>query len=108
MTRDLFHILTPAAWDAARAAGTYAPPSLESEGFIHLSTAAQVVATANRFYGAAPELMVLVVPEPEDALRWEEGEPGELFPHLYRALPVAEVREVRRLGREGGVWARVG
>ena len=42
----LLHITERAAWARAQAEGRYTAPSLDSEGFIHASTPAQVVATA--------------------------------------------------------------
>jgi uncharacterized protein (DUF952 family) len=33
----LLHITTRSAWEQAQSSGTYAPRSLEIEGFIHLS-----------------------------------------------------------------------
>ena len=107
---ELFHIIGRDAWVDARRLGIYAPVSLRNEGFIHLSADHQVVGTANRFYGAAAELLVLVVDEGSlgSALVWEEGEPGMDFPHLYRPLEVTEVTEVRRLRRgEDGAWSAV-
>ena len=32
-----------------------------------------------------------------DALKWEEGEPGEHFPHLHGPLDVDAVTDVREL-----------
>ncbi len=92
----LFHIVSQGDWQAARRAGSYAPPSLAREGFIHLSADAQVAGTLQRFYAGVPGLVVLEVAEDlGEALVWEEGEPGVLFPHLYRALDPAEVVAVR-------------
>ena len=93
----LFHIVRSADWAAAQQSGEYAPPSLASEGFIHLSAEHQVAGTLGRFYAGVPDLCLLVLDESAlgSALCWEEGEPGELFPHLYRALTLDEVLEVR-------------
>jgi len=99
----LFHITAAADWEAALAAGRYAPPSLDREGFIHLSADGQVAGTLARFYADVPDLVVLEVDDAlGEALRWEEGEPGELFPHLYRALAPHEVLAVRDVARWGG------
>jgi uncharacterized protein (DUF952 family) len=43
------HIVKRSEWMLAVARGTYAPTSLRDEGFIHCSTIAQVIDTANRF-----------------------------------------------------------
>jgi uncharacterized protein (DUF952 family) len=84
----IYHITTAAAWEAAQAAGAYRADSLAREGFIHLSTGAQLLRTASRFYAGQAGLLLLAVDEGRLAaeLRYEEGEPGELFPHLYGPL----------------------
>jgi len=102
----LFHILAANEWASAQAQGSYAPVSLESEGFIHLSREGQVVETANRFYRGVQGLIVLVVDANavEADVVWEEGEPGVLFPHLYRPLRVQEVVQSTELIEENGRW----
>ena len=104
--RHLFHIVASSEWDAAGADGSYAPASLESEGFIHLSSEEQVVGTANRFYRGVQGLRVLVIDASavEADVRWEEGEPGVLFPHLYRAVRIDEVLELQELVADDGHW----
>ncbi|EIV95652.1 DUF952 domain-containing protein [Frankia sp. QA3] len=69
--RVICHLVGRAAWSVG-AAG-YRPASLGTEGFIHFSTPAQVVATANRFYAGRDDLLLVVV-DPERltaSLRWE-------------------------------------
>jgi uncharacterized protein (DUF952 family) len=93
----IFHITTSSAWDEARAAGAYEPPSLEQEGFIHFSEADQVVATANRVFGGQSDLVLLcVAPERLAAVvRYEHAEDaGEAFPHLYGPLNLDAVSRV--------------
>jgi len=45
---------------------------------------------------AAAELLVLRIDLARVApdLRWEEGRPGETYPHVYRAIAIDEVLEV--------------
>ncbi len=100
---NIFHIVSIPGWDDAQAAGSYRPDSLAAEGFIHFSYAAQVAATANRYYRELDDLQVLEV-DPDrlpDELR-EEPSPatGELFPHLYGPLPVVAVVAVHPLPRD--------
>lgn len=45
----IYHICRRGEAEKAFAAGFYAPDSLQTEGFIHFSTAAQVVGVANVF-----------------------------------------------------------
>ena len=98
MKTDTFilHLASKASWLAAAKEGQYAPSSLSAEGFIHCSTASQIVGVANTFYRGQQGLVLLVVdPSRLTAeLKWEppaEPEPthareGELFPHLYGPL----------------------
>lgn len=75
------------------------------DGFIHLSTAAQVPGTAARHFQGRQGLMLLAVDADElgAALKWERSRGGEKFPHLYAPLPVTAVAWARplQLGPEG-------
>lgn len=90
----IYKILTTGEWVQAQAAGEFTGTELDrQDGFIHLSGADQVVATAGRFFAGVTGLTVLAV-DPDrlgDTLRWEASRGGALFPHLYAALPVAAV-----------------
>jgi uncharacterized protein (DUF952 family) len=89
-----------AEWRAAEATGSYRGSSQdEADGFIHFSTASQIVASAARHRAGQSDLVLLAVdPAPLGAaLRWERSRGGELFPHLYGTLPVAAVRRASPL-----------
>jgi uncharacterized protein (DUF952 family) len=86
----LYHLVARAAWDAAIAAGTYAPDSLAREGFIHLSTAAQWPRTRERFFAGVADLVLLAIDPTDLPIRYEPAD-GDHFPHLYAALPIAAV-----------------
>ena len=98
----ILHIVTRADWESALARGLYAPPSLNAEGFIHCSTSAQILRTANRFYRGRPGLVILCIDESRLAAapRYEspDSQLGEiaadLFPHLYRPLNLDAVINV--------------
>jgi uncharacterized protein (DUF952 family)/GNAT superfamily N-acetyltransferase len=93
----LLHLIEPAAWRAALGVGAVRPPSLESAGFVHLSTPDQVHLPAERLYPGRRDLAVLVVDPARltDPVRVEDGVPadpgGMQFPHLYGPLPVSAV-----------------
>jgi glutathione S-transferase len=99
----LYHLALRPEWNLARREGLYRRStrgrSLEDVGFIHLSRAHQVEATAQRFYGDLPSGDVLLLTIDPQRLRAagltvrEEPAPesGELFPHLYAALPLDAV-----------------
>ena len=101
----ILHIVGESEWVKAVGLGSYAPASLATEGFVHCSTLAQVVATANRFYRGESGLVVLCIEEERlrVELRYERaaearGEgAGEWFPHLYGALNVDAVVRVVKL-----------
>jgi len=97
MTR-IYHITTRSAWEQAQSDGQYTAPSLQSEGFIHCSTSAQVVEVANAFYRDVPNLVILCI-EPDmltSELKWEAPahpsahadapSDAQLFPHVYGAI----------------------
>lgn len=94
----LFHITTRAAWEAAQASGEYRAPSLDTEGFIHLSTAAQWPHTARRYYLGQRDLVLLCIDDARLAapVRFEAAH-GDDFPHLYGPLEVTAVLEVTDL-----------
>lgn len=74
------------------------------DGFIHLSTAAQLPATAGRFFSASQKLWVLKIPlkQIESNVKWEEGKSG-CFAHLYGAnLGRMEVESTKAFMRGGG------
>jgi uncharacterized protein (DUF952 family) len=97
----ILHIIGRADWESALARGVYAP-SLNAEGFIHCSTSAQILRTANRFYRGQPGLVILCIDESrlEAAPRYEPPDsaldetPTDLFPHLYRPLNLDAVVRV--------------
>jgi uncharacterized protein (DUF952 family) len=102
----IFHIVSAREWVEAQERGAYEPPSLRTEGFIHLSTEEQTLATAARYYAAADDLVLLAVNESEltGEIRWEAppdpSRQHERYPHLYGALAVAEVVDARPFGRD--------
>ena len=106
----LYHITTRDEWDAAQTAGTYRAPSLDADGFIHLSaTPDQVERVANAIYQNVDDLVVLVIDdeklsaevkfEPPDLSIPAAHYDGELFPHLYGALNVDAVSGTKALNK---------
>lgn len=108
----VYHLCTRAALDAAREAGVYRAPSLEREGFIHLSQAHQVAPTARAYFANVPEVIVLVIdpalvtsrivyeaPAPLPSATPKAPEPGALYPHCYGAIELVAIVEVIELER---------
>ncbi len=94
----ILHIVSRAEWEAAVQSGVaYETPSLKDEGFIHCSTAAQVLGPANEFYRGQDELVLLVIdPDKLTAeLVYEDCyETGQAFPHIYGPLNLEAVERV--------------
>lgn len=91
----LLHLCTPATWRMALAAGSVAPPSLLSEGFVHLSTPAQVQLPANAQFPGRLDLLALVIDPVKlpAELRLEPApDAADLhFPHHYGPVPADAV-----------------
>jgi uncharacterized protein (DUF952 family) len=94
----ILHIVKRSDWERAQAAGSYEPPSLEHEGFIHLSDPDQVSAVANRAYRGIADLLLLHVSTERlmAPLKYEAAD-GDRFPHLYGALNLDAVIDVTPL-----------
>lgn len=93
--RIIYHMCRRGEWEAAEAAGVYHGSSQDREdGFIHFSTAAQIVDSAAKHRAGQSGLVLLSVDAAAlgDALKWEASRGGALFPHLYGPLPLAAVR----------------
>lgn len=100
----ILHITQRDRWAKAKNLGSYRSDSLDTEGFIHCSTLAQVIGSANRFFTGLTELVILVIDvdslsetlrdrvTPE--IRYEGADPNNLFPHIYGELNIDAVIKV--------------
>jgi uncharacterized protein (DUF952 family) len=87
-------LLRAAEWAAFEASGSFAgSPDDRRDGYIHISAPDQVAATAAKWFAGEAGLMALTLDAEAlgDALRWEPARGGQLFPHLYRPLLLADV-----------------
>lgn len=105
----ILKILRRPEWDQFRAAGrTDGAPVDLADGFIHFSTAAQVVETAARYFANESDLVLVAFDSDRlgPALKWEVSRGGALFPHLYRTLGLDEVvwDKSLPLGRSGHIF----
>ena len=90
MSGVAYKLVDRAEWIAALAAGVYAGSALDrADGYIHMSTAAQLAETARRHYAGRRELVLVEVDLAPlgAALKWEASRGGDLFPHLFAPLP---------------------
>jgi uncharacterized protein (DUF952 family) len=99
----IYKICEQAAWRAAEQAGVYPGSGVDArDGFMHFSTAHQLAETAVRHFAGQTGLMLLAVDAEAlgAALKWEPSRGGDLFPHLYAALPLSAVRRAEPLSDE--------
>ncbi len=99
----IYKICARTSWQAAELDGLYRGSAVDArDGFIHFSTAAQLAETTTRHFAGQADLMLIAADGDAlgDALKWEPSRGGELFPHLYAALPSAAVRWARPLPDE--------
>ena len=98
----VYKILRVPEWHAFQSSGRLegSPDDLR-DGFIHLSSAAQVSGTLERYFGSEDEIVLVRVAALPlgSALKWEAARDGTLFPHLFRALHMNEVAEAQTLRR---------
>jgi uncharacterized protein (DUF952 family) len=100
MTQMIYHMCRADEWEEAVAAGTYSGSSQDRlDGFIHFSTAEQIVESARRHRAGQAGLLLVAVEAKRlgDRLKWEKSRGGDLFPHLYGPLDPAESASVRSL-----------
>lgn len=90
----IYKIFRRPEWDSMVAQGaTRGAPVDLADGYIHLSTAAQVMETAARHFADQSDLVLVAVEADKlgAELRWEPSRGGALFPHLYRELRLSDV-----------------
>ena len=110
-----YKVLTAPQMAELLAQGSFAGAPVDvADGFIHLSTAKQLPGTLEKHFGAkhfagqsglhlaAVDLAALEAVYP-GAVRWELSRGGDLFPHIYAALPLTAVLAHRALA-----WAAPG
>lgn len=101
----IYHVATAEDWAAAEQAGLYrGGPGARADGFLHFSTAEQIVESAARHWpGREGVLLAVDASRLGASLKWEISRGGKLFPHVHGADPLDAVRSARalRLGPDG-------
>lgn len=96
----IHHLLTADAWEQAKAVGSYHPPSLDDEGFIHAAYPHQTLDVANILYTTSTDLVLICIDLSKVTSKFQEDmvdfPPGiqSLHPHFYEALNTSSVVRV--------------
>jgi len=91
----IYKICSDYLWQLAKETGQFtgAPIDIE-DGFIHFSTADQMRETAETHFHGQTNLQLLQIDVADLNIVWEVSRGGQLFPHLYDALPLSAVVRV--------------
>lgn len=100
MTKTIYKICPEPMWRQAERSGVFqgAPIDL-ADGFIHFSTAEQVVETAAKHFAGLDNLLLVAFDADRfgPSLKYEVSRGGALFPHLYAPLETSAAKWVRAL-----------
>ncbi len=91
--KTAYKILTPAQFAALREDRFTGAPVDIADGYIHLSTAAQLDETLRKHFPGQDDLVIAAVDLAAlgGTLRWEVSRGGQLFPHIHGPLRLAHV-----------------
>ena len=91
----IFKIIDKDDWQNAQDNGTYGGSKKDIEdGYIHFSEEDQVEETLRRYYPKKDNLLLLKVNAFKlEYLLWEQASNGDMYPHLYSPLDIANVEE---------------
>jgi uncharacterized protein (DUF952 family) len=90
MHEVIYKVMEAGEWREAQAVGVYHGSADDArDGFIHLSTADQLPGTLAKHFAGQDGLVLVAVDAAAlgEKLVWEPSRRGDLFPHLYGALP---------------------
>ena len=100
----ILHLTTKPVWQAALEKGFYTQSTLdqtlEEVGFIHASFPDQLAETARLHYSDCTDELVLLEMNIETLtaagleVKVEQSRNGQLFPHVYAAIPVQLIEKV--------------
>lgn len=97
-----YKALSPDQWLALQN-GTFAGSPIDiADGYIHLSTAAQLTQTVDLHFTGQANLVIAAVDlaSLHSSLRWEPSRQGQLFPHIYGVLSLHSIITVCPLERD--------
>ena len=102
----IYKIFRPEEWaELVHSGETQGAPIDIADGYVHFSTAEQLVETLEKHFAGVEGLLILSVDETPmgGALKWEPSRGGALFPHLYRNLRLSDVTWARAVSADGAL-----
>ena len=95
----IYKVCDNALWDVAKRDGKFIGAEIDlRDGYIHFSTASQLLDTLARHFAGRDGLVVLKIEIIQLDIVWETARNGDLFPHLYAHLPLDSVVAEYHLG----------
>lgn len=110
MKRDcyIYKALTKEQWAVFQlnAVFTGSPVDIQ-DGYIHMSRAAQLKETLDKWYADQDQVALLQIKASviESALKYELSRGGAEFPHLFADLPMSSVRKVWLVSPDRAVYS---
>lgn len=98
-----YKVLTADQMAQLEADGVFAGAPIDlADGYIHLSTHAELTETVDKHFAGQSALWVAAVDLAVlgDAVKWEASRGGQLFPHIYAPLPLSAVFAYSPLERD--------
>ena len=84
----IYHITLPEAIHVFEHLDYISAASLDAEGFIHCSTAAQVEGVLERYFEGINAIVILSIDEKllQHELKYEAATANDFFPHIYGVI----------------------
>jgi len=93
----VYKVVSREVYDVSIASGTFVGQPIDNaDGYIHLSTAAQLSETIRLYFaGLGDQVLFQLACAPFGAaMKWEASRNNALFPHLYAELPMSALGKV--------------
>ena len=101
----IFHVTTKDEWNKAKLTGVYdcstRGKSFDEVGFIHASLRTQVDDVAKFLYRDTDEVLVVLIMDLKNletsghTVRFEDGGNGQMYPHIYAAISIDSIIDIR-------------
>ncbi len=106
----IFHITTIEVWQQFANENYFETASLKTEGFIHTSTSAQLEATAQRYYAAEKEILILHLDANamKSKIKFEfSNSVNDYFPHIFGVIEKENILQIDLVKNENRnfLWA---